>query len=132
MLTHEHAQTALEFLDQADQHFADGEQSQASEKLWGAAAHAVTAIAQERGWPHTNRPSLKRAAEQMSAEHNDPLIAAYFGAAEKYHFDSHHLFMEAEEWTTDRPKVRDLVARVLALRGSDAGPGHNGQPGTAA
>ena len=38
MLTHEHAQTALEFLEKADQHFADGDQIQASEKLWGAAA----------------------------------------------------------------------------------------------
>ena len=132
MLTQEPAQTALEFLDQADQHFADGDQSQASEKLWGAAAHAVMAIAQERGWPHTSHPALKRAAEQLSAEHNDPLIAANFGVAEKYHFDSRHLFMEAEEWTTDRPKVRDLVARVLALRGNNAGPDHNGQPDAAA
>ena len=38
MLPHEHAQTALEFLEKADQHFADGDQIQASEKLWGAAA----------------------------------------------------------------------------------------------
>ena len=131
MLTHEHAQTALEFLDKADQHFADGDQIQASEKLWGAAAHAVMAVAQERGWPHTSHPAIKRAAEQLSAEQNDLIIAAYFVAAEKYHFDSLHLFMEAEEWTTDRPKVRDLVARVLALRGNNAGPGRNGQPGVA-
>ena len=39
--------------------------------------------------------------------------------------------MEAEEWLTDRPKVRDLVARVLALRGNNAAPGRNGQPGAA-
>ena len=48
-----------------------------------------------------------------------------------FRFDSHHLFMEAEEWTTDRPKVHDLVARVLALIGNDADPGRNGQPGAA-
>ena len=131
MLTQEPAQTALEFLDQADQHFADGDQIQASEKLWGAAAHAVMAIAQERGWPHTSHPALKWAAERLAAEQNDPLLAANFGAAEKYHFDSRYLFMEAEEWTTDRPKVRDLVARVLALSGNNAGPGRNGQPGAA-
>ena len=132
MLTHEPAQTALEFLDKADQHFADGDQIQASEKLWGAAAHAVMAVAQERGWPHTSHPALKRAVERLSEDHNDLLIAAYFTTAEKYHRDFYHLFMEAEEWTTDRPKVRDLVARVLALRGNDAGPGRNGQPGAAA
>ena len=40
--------------------------------------------------------------------------------------------MEAEEWTTDRPKIRNLVARVLALRGNNAGPGRNYQPGAAA
>ena len=129
MLTHEHAQTALEFLEKADRHFADGDQIQASEKLWGAAAHAVMAIAQERGWPHTSHPALKRAVERLSDDHNDLLIAAYFTTAEKYHRDFYHLFMEAEEWTTDRPKVRDLVARVLALRGN--GPGRNGQPGAA-
>ena len=131
MLPHEPAQTALEFLDQADQHFADGEQIQASEKLWGAAAHAVMAVAQERGWPHTSHPALKRAAERLSAEQNDPQIADRFGVAEKYHFDSRHLFMESEEWLTDRPKVRDLVARVLALRGNNADPGRNDQPGAA-
>ena len=132
MLTHEHAQTALEFLEKADRHFADDDQIQASEKLWGAAAHTVMAIAQERGYPHTSHPALKRAAEQLSAEQNDPLITANFGVAEKYQLDSHHLFMEAEEWTTDRPKVHDLVARVLALHGNNAGPGRNAQPGAAA
>ena len=34
MLTEEqHAQTAVEFLEKADRHFADGDQIQASEKL---------------------------------------------------------------------------------------------------
>ena len=130
MQTQEHAQTALEFLAKADTHFIEGDQLQASEKLWGAAAHAVLAIALERGWPHTIHPSLKRAAERLTAEQNDPLIAAYFVAAEQYHRDFYHRFLEADEWQTDRPKVRDFVARVLALRDGDAGPGRNGQPAT--
>ena len=131
MLTHEHAQTALDFLEKADSHFADGDQIQASEKLWGAAAHAVMAVAQERGWPHTSHPSLKRAAEQMSSEQNDPIIASNFGIAEKYHIDFYHLALTEDAWQADRPKISDLVARVLALRGGDAGPGRNGQPGAA-
>ena len=130
METQEHAQTALEFLAKADTHFVEGDQLQASEKLWGAAAHAVLAVAIERGWPHTSHPALKRAAERLAVEHNDPQIADRFVAAEQYHCDFYHRFLEAEEWQTDRPKVRDFVARVLALRGGDASLGRNGQPAT--
>ena len=119
MLTQdEHARTALEFLEKADRHYADGDQIQASEKLWGAAAQAIMAVSMERGWPHTSHPAMKRAAERLAEEHGDPLIASNFGITEKYHRDFYHLFMEDEEWTTDRPKVHDLVSRVLALRGS--------------
>ena len=60
---------------------------------------------------------MKRAAESLAEEYNDPLIASNFGIAEKYHRDFYHLFMEDEEWTTDRPKVRDFVDRVLGLTG---------------
>ena len=123
MLTQEHAQTALDFLGKADRHFEEGDQAQASEKLWGAAAHAVIAVSIERGWPHTSHPSMKRAAERLSGEHGDPLIAAYFGIAEKYHIDFYHLAMTEEEWLADQPKVRDVVARMLALRGEG---GRNG------
>ena len=127
MLTEEqHAQTALDFLEKADRHFAEGDQIQASEKLWGATAHAVMSVSLGRGWPHTSHPAMKRAAERLSEEHGDPQIADRFAVAEKYHRDFYHLFMEEEEWTTDRPKIRDLVARVLALRS------HGGQNGQAA
>ena len=65
MLTQdEHAQTSLEFLEKADRHYADGDQIQASEKLWGAAAQAIMAVSIERGWPHTSHPAMKRAAER--------------------------------------------------------------------
>ena len=113
----QHAQTALDFLEKADRHFADGDQIQASEKLWGAAAQAIMAVALERGWSHTSHPAMKRAAEWLADELSDPVIASNFAVAEKYHRDFYHLFMEDEEWTTDRPKVRDFVARVLSLRG---------------
>lgn len=123
MLTQEHAQTALDFLEKADRYFEEGDQIQASEKLWGAAAHAILAVSIERGWPHTSHPAMKRAAERLSEEHSDPLIAAYFGIAEKYHIDFHHLAMTEEAWAADRPKVRDVVTRVLAIRGGQNGVG---------
>ena len=43
----EHVQTAQDFLVKSDNYFADGDVLQGSEKLWGAAAHALTAVAQQ-------------------------------------------------------------------------------------
>ena len=80
----EHAQTALDFLDKADRHYAEGDQIQASEKLWGA-AQAVMAVSIQRGWAHTGNPAMKRAAERLAEEYGDPQIADRFAVAEKYH-----------------------------------------------
>ncbi len=59
---------------------------------------------------------MKRAAERLAQEHGDQRVADRFAVAEKYHRDFYHLFMDDEEWTTDRPKISDLVTRVLALQ----------------
>ena len=43
--THQHVRTARSFLEAAEREFAAGDALQGSEKLWGAAAHAVLARA---------------------------------------------------------------------------------------
>ncbi len=119
MLTEEqHAQTALDFLEKADRHFADGDQIQASEKLWGAAAHTVMAVAEEKYLSVDDRRELSSVAERLALEKGDPLIASEFSISGMYYHDSHHahLLLSREEWLEDRPKVGNFVARVLALR----------------
>ncbi len=121
MLTQEHTQTARHFLVAADREFAGGDLVQGSEKLWGAAAHAVMAVAQQRGWPHRSHRSLKNAviriAEEQSSE--NPLLGevllAGFAAAEKFHRNFYHDDMEDYERDADRPIVRRFVARMLEL-----------------
>ena len=115
MLTNDHAAKALDFLAQSDAEFAEGDRLQASEKLWGAATHAIMAAAQQRGWRHGSHRALKEAAEQLSDDHNDPLIEYGFLAAEKFHRNFYHDNMEDFELDLDRPKVHDFVHRVLAL-----------------
>ena len=115
MLTSDHAAKALEFLAESDREFAEGDRLQASEKLWGAATHAIMAAAQQRGWRHGSHRALKEAAEQLSDDHNDPLIEYGFLAAEKFHRNFYHDNMEDFELDSDRPKVHDFVHRVLAL-----------------
>ena len=116
MLTQEHAQTALDYLEKADQYFAEGDLLQASEKLWGAASHAVLSVATERGWRDASHRALTEAAESLAAEAGNQLIASNFSAARLYHRNFYHGFMEPDEWLTDRPKIHYLVEQVLAMR----------------
>ena len=116
MLTNDHAAKALEFLAESDREFAEGDHLQASEKLWAAATHAVMAAAEQRGWPHdSSRRALHEAAERLSDDHGDPLIALGFGVAEKFHGNFHYDYMEDFELDADRPLVHDFVHRVLVL-----------------
>ena len=115
MLTKDHRETALHFLDASDDEFARGDVLQGAEKLWGAAAHAVMSVAVERGWPHTSHRSLKNAVEQLADEYDLSDIDGYFLAAEKFHRHFYHDSMEDWERETDRPKVHKFVHRVLSL-----------------
>ena len=45
-----HKEISDDFLEHAEEEFAKGDYLQASEKAWGAVAHYVKSIAQERGW----------------------------------------------------------------------------------
>ena len=115
MLSTEHAETAREFLVASDREFDQGDILQGAEKLWGAAAHAVMAIAQERGWPHTSHQSLKNAVIRVANERGDPLLETSFLAAEKFHRHFYHDSMEDWERAADRPIVKHFVERMLAV-----------------
>ena len=115
MLADDRAATALEFLAKSDAEFADGDRLQASEKLWGAATHAVLAVARRQGWPCGSHQAMKAAARRLADEYDDRQILAGFHAAEKFHANYYHDFMVDFDLDNDRPDVHDFVHRVLAL-----------------
>ena len=115
MIKEEHVQTAREFLDKSDGYFAEGDVLQGSEKLWGAAAHAVMAVAQQRGWKYGNHYTLRETALRLADELEDERISLGLGVAEKFHANFYHEFMEDSELDMNRPLAKRFVARMLAL-----------------
>lgn len=115
MLLQEHTHTAQDFLQEADREFAEGKTLQASAKLWGAATHAVMAMAQQRGWQSATHYDLKMAVKHLADEYDDPMIAGGFLAAEMFHANFYYGFMEDFQIAADRPKVRRFVERIDAL-----------------
>ena len=66
---------ATQLLHQARQELSNGDARQASEKGWGAAAQAVKAVAETRGWKHDTIADIFNAVTRLSKETgNDNLI----------------------------------------------------------
>ena len=115
MRTQEHIQTARDFLMAADSEFEAGDHLQASEKLWDAACHALTAVAQQRNMPHGSHRALKQAAQLLVDETGDMALLGGFAAAEKFRGNFIYDFMEDFELDADRPTVNNFVERLLVL-----------------
>ena len=67
-----HWERSRHFLDLVDDELARGELEEASNKVWGAAAHAVKAVAEGRGWPHNAHTLLEDAVYRLINEEGAP------------------------------------------------------------
>ena len=119
MLTTDHAQTAEGFLADSDREFAAGDALQASEKLWGAAAHAIMAVAQQRSLEYGTHRALINAARRIADEQDDDLLRSRMqtgiSAAQHFHSNFYNRTMEPEDIEYDRPLVHRYVALMLTL-----------------
>ena len=81
-----HRERSRCFLSLVDGELARGELEGASNKVWGAAAHAVKAVAESRGWEHYAHNLLEQAVDRLIREEGAPmdLWLQYF-AASAYH-----------------------------------------------
>ena len=115
VLTQEHVRTAREFLVAADSEFAAGDEPQGSEKMWGAASHAIMAVAQLRGSPYGNHRAMLTLARRIADELDDDGLRAGLLAAQQFHANFYHGFLEHEDMEPNAKLVRRFVSRMLGL-----------------
>lgn len=115
MRMEEHIQTARDFLAKSDRYFTEGDRLQGSEKLWGAAAHAIMAVARRRGWRLSKHIDLRENTQALATELTEPMLFRQFKVAERFHANFYHGFMDAPEIESLRPSVHRFVNRVLSL-----------------
>ena len=68
----DHRERSRHFLDLVDDELERGELEEASNKVWGAAAHAVKAAAEGRGWEHHAHALLQQAVQRLIREDGAP------------------------------------------------------------
>ena len=106
-----YAEISQHLIDQARAELQGGDRLQASEKAWGAVAHAVKAVAQQREWNHNSHDLLYDVARQVADEN-------------RWSRRQRRLFREAgflhtnlyEDWLDDS-EVQDGIEQAKVLLG---------------
>ena len=105
---------SLELLSQAEEELGQGDLLQASEKLWGAAAHMVKAVAQHRGWEHSSHRTLYRVIDRLVEETGDAELGELFLVAGQLHTNFYENWLSLERIAAEAPRISELVRRLQA------------------
>src|SRR3990167_2806157 len=96
-----HTQLNGKFLNDAKTLLDKKDYVQASEKLWGATAQIIKAIALKRGKNLRSHESIKKYIVELSKELNDKTILGYFSIANSLHPNFY------EDWLSPETVVYD-------------------------
>ena len=102
------------YIRQAEEEFRKGDFTQASEKAWGAAAHAIKSVAAHRGWRHYSHTLLYAISDQIADELDRPDLDDLFRSASSLHTNFY------EDWMTEGNVRRGIDAVKTYLREMEA------------
>ena len=114
----ETAQKARDLLFEAYVEFADGDDHlKACEKLWQSAAHAIAAVAQQRGWEYADDPkSLNDTIDRLAEEREDQYLISAFSATKIFRDNVDYDFMEDFQIKSARPRARRFIENILSMQ----------------
>ena len=104
--------TSSSLFDQARIELEAGDLIQASEKFWGAAAQALKATAQERGWEHNSHAHFFTIVRNIIDETGDKEILDLFNAANLLHVNFYEGMLRHDEVLTMSHRVGELINRL--------------------
>ena len=112
-----HPEASRRFMRHAKLEFKRRDLPQASEKAWGAAAHAVKAAAEVRGLAHNKHRDLINVVGQLVVETGQDDIQMSFHAAEALHANFYENWMNADLVRRGISNVERFLSHVEPLYG---------------
>ena len=119
---YDYAGLSRHLIRQADAELQKGDHFQAAEKGWGAVAHAIKAVAEQRGWNHNSHFLLHEAAMQLFAEFDRAGLRPLYYTADRLHQNFYENAMSKEDVEINMGIVKELLAELEAMRGSAPAP----------
>lgn len=117
-----HAAMSRRFIAHARDELDKGDRLQASEKLWGACAHALKAIAIQRGWSHTKHRDIHSIAIQIGNEFNRPDFETKIRVANWFHENFYENVEEEDSIRRAIDGAEDFIADLAVVRASAPRP----------
>lgn len=113
MTTAERYSTAARQLyDQALVELEAGDLRQASEKFWGAAAQAMKALAERKGWHHRSHRHFKQNLDKLQDRKDYEELVRWFGAAELLHINFYEDYSSYKAINIHAEDVSRLIERI--------------------
>jgi len=103
------------YLLDSERLLADGDYPQASEKLWGAAAEMVKAVAEARGWRHYSHLELREAVQRLARETGDDELRRLFAVMESLHANFYENWMDGATVEVHANDARRLIEKLRPL-----------------
>ena len=102
-------------LEQAQEELDRGDILQASDKVWGATAHAVKAVCQRMGWNHHAHNHLSAAANYAASGLNRPDLMEAFGFLEAMHANYYEHQKEADQVGLEVSRANFFIREFATL-----------------
>ena len=103
---------SMEYMARAEDYLRQGDLKQASEKSWGAAACALKAIAEQRGWQHQSHSLLYDISNQIADELGRTELHDMFSAAKAMHQNFYENWEPEEGVEYAVGRVKDYLAEL--------------------
>ena len=111
----EHLAISHRFRDQGLSEVESGDLLQGSEKLWGAAAHAVKAAAEQRGWKHNGHYYLHKVINELVLVTEDERLNVWFDSANRLHVNFYENILNSNQIYDRAQDVLDLIDMIDAI-----------------
>ena len=93
----------------AEEQLVSGDRLQASEKAWGAVAHHLEGIAEQRGWSYRTHADVFRVVDRLSREMGEPGLKTLFAVANGLHQNFYEDAMELDYVRAEIEDVKELL-----------------------
>ena len=103
-------------IGEADNYLRRRNNIQASEKGWGAAAQALKAIAEERGWNHNGHALIVDVAQQVADEQDRSDLVGLFGTAQALHVNFYENWLSSDTVGIYLNDVKRLLPELERIR----------------
>lgn len=100
------------YLEDAEKFLAEGDHAQASEKLWGATAEMVKAVASKRGVELKGHRDLWGFVTKLDGERPELNLLKLFHIANSLHINFYENWMTPEAVTKGAEAVKELIEKL--------------------